>query len=96
MDMFFRDSGKRRSTPASPVLGSRRLLLHLRAFSFLAGNVGGGQQVVGGILLATQGQSELNFNLPFSTPQVKVGWSFELFLAVPFPLFWHNSIRIGS
>ena len=95
MDMFFRDSGKRRSTPASPVLGSCRLLLHLRAFSFLAG-VGGGQQVVGGILPATQGQSGINFNLSLSTPQVKVGWSFELFLAVPFPLFWHNSIRIGS
>ena len=68
--MFFRDSGKRWSTPASPVLGSRRLLLHLRAFSFLAG-VGGGQQVVGGILLAAQGQSGINFNLSLSTPQVR-------------------------
>ena len=69
MGMFFRDSGKRRSAPASSVLGSCRLLLHLRAFSFLAG-VGGGQQVVGGILPATKGKSELNFNLSLSTPQV--------------------------
>ena len=94
--MFFRDSGKRRSTPASPVLGSCRLLLHLRAFSFLAG-VGGGQQVVGGILPATQGQSGLNFNLPFSTPQVKkYHWTSKPILTTEFRPSFSYSINERS